>query len=230
MFTEDQIQYLYKFCVKHYVRYYDVQIELVDHLANAIEEKMQQNPKLAFEQALDDVYKGFGVMGFSTVISQKQAALQKQARYTHWKNFLRWFSPPKIAITILLYLLLITPLTFITSKIFSLLVFIYVAVICILAIAGSIILAVKYKKAKKQLLMLESSYTSFGFFAILMQLPNLYYNFFIKAFEVDFRQNLPASLILIAFCVVLLMAALAQKESFENQHKLARHLYPQAFI
>ena len=36
--TKEQIQQLYKFTRQHYVEYYDVQTELVDHLANDIEQ------------------------------------------------------------------------------------------------------------------------------------------------------------------------------------------------
>lgn len=35
--STEQIDYLYQFTRNHYVEYYDLQTELVDHLANAIE-------------------------------------------------------------------------------------------------------------------------------------------------------------------------------------------------
>jgi len=38
-----QIEKLYDFTKKHYVDYYDLQTELVDHLANAIETEWQSN-------------------------------------------------------------------------------------------------------------------------------------------------------------------------------------------
>lgn len=60
MLTEEQIERLHRFCVEHYVRHYDVQVELVDHLGTAIEEKMSDNHLLSFEQALQQVYRGFG--------------------------------------------------------------------------------------------------------------------------------------------------------------------------
>ena len=47
-----QIDKLYLFTRQHYVEYYDLQAELVDHLANAIEIEWQQNPKLTFDEAL----------------------------------------------------------------------------------------------------------------------------------------------------------------------------------
>ena len=42
--TPQQIDQLYLFTRQHYVEYYDLQTELVDHLANAIETEWQQNP------------------------------------------------------------------------------------------------------------------------------------------------------------------------------------------
>jgi len=39
--TESQIEQLFTFTQKHYVDWYDVQTELVDHLANGIEEYLQ---------------------------------------------------------------------------------------------------------------------------------------------------------------------------------------------
>lgn len=58
MLTNEQIQSLFTFCEKHFVKYYDVQVELVDHLANAVELEMQTNPKYSFERALEKVQVG----------------------------------------------------------------------------------------------------------------------------------------------------------------------------
>ena len=43
-----QIEKLYKFTRDHYVEHYDLQTELVDHLANGIETRWKENPKLSF--------------------------------------------------------------------------------------------------------------------------------------------------------------------------------------
>jgi hypothetical protein len=48
MLSQEQLQELFSFCEKHFVQYYDVQVELVDHLANAIEAEMAANPKRSF--------------------------------------------------------------------------------------------------------------------------------------------------------------------------------------
>jgi hypothetical protein len=65
--TEAQIESLHMFCEFHGVKYYDVQVELVDHLASAIENRWENEPNIGFEQALNDVYSAFGVGGFSKV-------------------------------------------------------------------------------------------------------------------------------------------------------------------
>ncbi len=66
--TDFQIQQLYTFTQKHYVDWYDVQTELVDHLANGIETQLEENPNLSFDDALKLEFKKFGIMGFSSVV------------------------------------------------------------------------------------------------------------------------------------------------------------------
>jgi hypothetical protein len=56
-----QIDHLFTFTRQHYVEWYDLQSELVDHLANAIETQWQENPKLSFNEALNKEFK-FGVL------------------------------------------------------------------------------------------------------------------------------------------------------------------------
>ena len=75
--SAEQIERLYQFTRQHYVEYYDLQTELVDHLANAIEEQWQKNPKLSFEEALQIEFKKFGVFGFMEVVEKRQVALNK---------------------------------------------------------------------------------------------------------------------------------------------------------
>ncbi|OZV70799.1 hypothetical protein [Winogradskyella aurantia] len=100
--TKDQIQQLYAFTQKHYVEWYDVQTELVDHLANGIEDMWQKNPELSFEKALQIEFKKFGVTGFSDVVEQKTNALNKHYRKMVWKYFIAFFKLPKVVMTLFL--------------------------------------------------------------------------------------------------------------------------------
>ncbi|MEO0045039.1 MAG: hypothetical protein RL705_230 [Bacteroidota bacterium] len=106
----EQVERLYAFTRQHYVEYYDLQTELVDHLANAIEEQWQQNPKLSFEEALQIEFKKFGVFGFMEVVEKRQVALNKKYNKLVWQLLKTFFSIPKIigtisAIGIVYYLL-----------------------------------------------------------------------------------------------------------------------------
>jgi hypothetical protein len=97
--TTNQIDHLFKFTRTHFVYFYDVQSELVDHLANDIESAWSENPQLSFDNARDKSFKKFGIFGFMDVIEAKQKQMNKR----YWKIILRfakeWFSIPKIVIT-----------------------------------------------------------------------------------------------------------------------------------
>ncbi|MFK8059158.1 MAG: hypothetical protein AB8B78_03610 [Polaribacter sp.] len=105
--TDLQIENLYKFTRKHYVYHYDVQTELVDHLANDIENIWVENPNISFEQARDKSFKKFGVFGFMDVIEAKQKQMNKR----YWKIILRfvkeWFTMPKIIMTTSLFIIIL---------------------------------------------------------------------------------------------------------------------------
>jgi len=98
--SAEQIERLYQFTRQHYVEYYDLQTELVDHLANAIEEQWQQNPKLSFEEALQIEFKKFGVFGFMDVVEQRQSALNKKYNKLVLNELKTFFLVPKIIGTI----------------------------------------------------------------------------------------------------------------------------------
>ena len=98
--TETDIKELYKFTRQHYVYFYDVQTELVDHLANDIENIWIEKPNLSFEQARDISFKKFGIFGFMDVVESRQKAMNKRYFKTtlgvSQKNGLRL---PKIMLT-----------------------------------------------------------------------------------------------------------------------------------
>ena len=104
--TETQIENLYKFTRQHYVYHYDVQSELVDHLANDIEEVWEENPKINFEDARNQSFKKFGIFGFMDVIEAKQKQMNKRYRKILWRFLKEWFTLPKIVITTTLFLTL----------------------------------------------------------------------------------------------------------------------------
>ncbi|MFE3872305.1 hypothetical protein ACFX5F_13840 [Flavobacterium sp. ZS1P70] len=104
--SKEQIDQLFTFTRQHYVEWYDLQSELVDHLANAIEAEWQENPKLTFDEVLNKEFKKFGVFGFMDVVEKRQAVLGKKYNGLVWYHFKDFFGVPKIVLTIAMTLVL----------------------------------------------------------------------------------------------------------------------------
>ena len=106
--TSEETQKLFLFCHKHYVYHYDLQVELVDHLASSIEEQWESDPELSFDEALKNTFKKFGIHGFSKIKEQKQKELRRKYNILFWKYLLEFFSWPKIIMTAAFTLVLAT--------------------------------------------------------------------------------------------------------------------------
>jgi len=98
--TSEETEKLFAFCRRHYIAQYDLQVELVDHLATAIEEQWQENPEISFDTALSGTFKKFGISGFSKIKAQKQKELARKYNRLYWKFFLDFYRWPKILMTL----------------------------------------------------------------------------------------------------------------------------------
>ena len=98
--TAEQTERLFAFTRQHFVEHYDLQAELVDHLANAIETKLAEDSSLDFETVLQQEFKKFGVFGFMEVVEKRQAALTKRYYKLLWVYFKMFFRLPRIMLTL----------------------------------------------------------------------------------------------------------------------------------
>jgi hypothetical protein len=121
--TPSQLQDLYAFTRQHFVEHYDLQTELVDHLANDIEAIWQENPKLSFEEAREQSFKKFGVFGFMDVVDQRQKAMNKRYYKYLLSELKLWFTVPKIIITATLFVTFFTLLQTSHPKYFFFIIF-----------------------------------------------------------------------------------------------------------
>jgi hypothetical protein len=106
--TTEEIEELFIFCKKHYVEHYDLQIELVDHMASNIEEQWSKNSELSFDAALNQSFSKFGIYGFAKVKLQKQEALQRKYRNLLFRYTLEFYKLPKLILTFAFTLVLFT--------------------------------------------------------------------------------------------------------------------------
>lgn len=113
--TPEETEELFRFCHKHYVYHYDLQIELVDHLASAIEEQWENNPDLAFDTALRSSFGKFGITGFSKIKEQKRKELTRNYNRMLWQYFVEFYRWPKMLMTLALSMVLFTVLKVVDS-------------------------------------------------------------------------------------------------------------------
>jgi len=105
--SPSQIQDLFTFTRKHFVEWYDLQCELVDHLANDIENIMEEKPMISFEEARDISFRKFGVFGFMDVVEDKQKALNKRYLKMVWQEYKTYFTIPKIMLILSLIFMMV---------------------------------------------------------------------------------------------------------------------------
>lgn len=101
--TSAQIDALYAFVDSKNVKFYDLQIELVDHLASRIEQKWMEKPTLSFEEALASVYAEFGMFGFNEFVQRAHFAARAKHQKIWWKYFKQFWQLPQIIATFLLW-------------------------------------------------------------------------------------------------------------------------------
>ncbi|WP_196887055.1 hypothetical protein [Aureivirga sp. CE67] len=102
--TKEQIDTIYDFVEKQgKVPYYDVQIEIVDHMANDIESQMELNPNISFNEAFRFAFKKFGLSGFQKLIEENHNKLQKEYGKMLFSWFLKYFSFPRIMFSLFLF-------------------------------------------------------------------------------------------------------------------------------
>lgn len=104
--NEKQLAEIKFFISKKGVRYLDVQMEIIDHVASCVEEKMNENSDLSFETALKETHASFGIFGFGGVEDGITNGLSKKYNRIFWRQFLALFGVKYVGVFLLLGFLL----------------------------------------------------------------------------------------------------------------------------
>lgn len=110
--TKEEIQFIDNYLIKNEVKYWDVRLELLDHIVSAVEDKMT-NDGISFNEALLEVHRGFGNqfiefgvpkskifecglyqsnIGFKKFTRNKQKELGRKYRKMTWNHLIVKFS------------------------------------------------------------------------------------------------------------------------------------------
>ena len=171
--TSQHIAQLYKFTRTHYVEWYDLQTELVDHLANDIENIWEKEPNLSFDQAKNKAFKKFGIFGFGDVIADKTKAVNKRYWKVLWAIFKDYFKPPKILLVLLVTLIIFTIANHTENNVTPLIIAFWIIFIIpiVFFFKYNIKLKRKFKKTGKKWLVEEIIRQSGLFFFLGIQIP-----------------------------------------------------------
>ncbi|MBC7653487.1 MAG: hypothetical protein H7098_03315 [Oligoflexus sp.] len=215
--TGEQIAQLFEFTRKHYVEFYDVQVELVDHLASSIETDLELNTASNFDIALSNVFGSFGIFGFGDVIEQKAKAVWRNQWKLWFKIFKSQFKFPALLSGICIWLSLFTLLSFFNSY-----------GVCLLASVSLFILSLSYlinehyllkRTMNKKLILINQRYTYISFS-------------YLPLYLMQFSGNWIASqnqLLIASIFTLLGLLILSYRSTSKIVFNEARELYPEAF-
>ena len=219
--TDAQIDALFDFVKSKYVDFYDVQVELVDHLASEVETRMAETPGVTFEAALQQVYRGFGIFGFSDLVEQKQIAVNKHSRVLWWRCVKSLFRLPMLVGSLLGGMLILIaydyfePITFVhANALFS-----FIAVVAVAIYYFNNGTSKKYKLTSLQ-------YSGALHFWNMVHFYPVY--FFSKAF-IDFYPAKVYSLLVPLLCWLSWIAFTANFLGYRKLIEVARQQFPTAF-
>lgn len=194
--TNEQLDEIKAFISKKGFTYIDLQLEILDHVACKVEEKLSQDPKKSFEKALKETHVEFGVFGFQTLEEAFIRGLTKKYARIRLNAFYNWFKFPKIIIlglvSILIYLI------FTTLSITTSLIFLF-AVALTPFIYSMVLLRLSKRKYHKTLTMRISSTSIFIFLSF--QIYNLLYNLLPSPWEPSYEWMFVFYVILVLFCL-----------------------------
>ncbi|RYD56090.1 MAG: hypothetical protein EOP56_14240 [Sphingobacteriales bacterium] len=84
--TKEQLKVLVKFIHSRGFREPSMVMDILDHFACKVEEKMQATPSIALEQAMQDAHRDFGVSGFRNLAASHQGQFETRQRRVFKKN------------------------------------------------------------------------------------------------------------------------------------------------
>jgi hypothetical protein len=100
--TTEQVDAVFDYVASHDIKWYELQIELTDHLVSIMEEMWKQDTKLSFHQVKYQAEERFGRNYFKEIEAERRKILQKQFNHNQRKMVLEYLKFPKIALSMLM--------------------------------------------------------------------------------------------------------------------------------
>jgi len=100
--TAEQINYIENYIQSFDIKWYEIQVELTDHMVSIMEEIWEQDPELSFHQVKYQAEQRFGRGYFKSIVAERKTILQKEYNRQQRKMVAEFLKFPKIIASILL--------------------------------------------------------------------------------------------------------------------------------
>ncbi|WP_046755362.1 hypothetical protein [Kordia jejudonensis] len=223
--TTDQIGRLYTFTREHYVEHYDLQTELVDHLANGIEKRWENNPTLSFDDALKAEFEEFGIFGFSDIIDKHATSMSKRYLKIIFHFMCEYIKLPKIIATLAAILGVFYIIRYVSASTW-IIGFLFIMTFCYFAFTAyynNVHYKKKQKKTGKRWKLEEMIYKAgYGGFCLIHLYNILHLSNILKTESIVVQLLLSIVLVFIAVFTYISVNVLPQKAE-----ELLRKTYPE---
>lgn len=99
--SPSQIEYVNQYIASKEIKWYELQMELTDHLVLEMERIWEQSPELSFHQVMNQAERLFGRNGFKEVENERIEILRKEYRKQHFTMVKEYLKFPKIVLSFL---------------------------------------------------------------------------------------------------------------------------------
>jgi hypothetical protein len=99
--TAEQIEYVSNYVASFDIKWYELQVELTDHMVSRMEEFWEKDPELSFHRVKQNAVNEFGRDGFKAIEKERISILQKEFNRTQRKMVGEYLKFPKIIASVL---------------------------------------------------------------------------------------------------------------------------------
>lgn len=212
--NNEQLTEIKNFISKKGIQYVDVQMEILDHVASSVEERMNLDENLSFDDALKQTHASFGIFGFGGVEDSIVNAMTKKYKRIFWKTYSSVFNY-KYILLVFLAIFLFYQAQVLVNDYFQFLAYFLGFVILIIVL--SYLIGLKNNQYKKLLVYRNTfSYFSFigsGFLIYNYLIGNIRYFEIISAQQILILSSIMLVLFMIYILTAIKIAFLGFKES-----------------
>jgi hypothetical protein len=221
--TKEQLLQIDNYIYVCGIKYYDVRVEIVDHFANILEQKLDENPDLNFKIEIQAIHRNFSDQGFSKLLKEKTKSVTKKFYKQSLQHLLTFFKFPKIIISGFLFFILFQIMHLFEDKeaFFKTL---SLSILGLIIVFSGIVL-IRYKKNIKFLTLEKTNH-------FLGLIYNLFYCFYIYS---DIRSsesffNVIQNNIQLGVFVILVLFFWSGEYVYDQNKKLVKEQYPKVLI